>query len=148
MQCWALEVQRCKSSLCTYGTHSLLGRGWGAVRLINKQKTTVQMDKCSDGGVGKWHRNSVGWVSWLYSLKKMKMILCRGNERYWDIFWKSRKILITKLTGQNGSGKANKGSLRTLLWSAAICGFFSNDPSPHPSSILPSFPVTQLKSKV
>lgn len=43
------------------------------------------MGKGPDGGVGKCYKNSVGRFSWLYLLKKMKMILDRVYERHWDI---------------------------------------------------------------
>ena len=40
----------------------------------------------------------------------MKQMLDGVSERYWGMFWKSRRNLIIKLIGQNGSGELNKGS--------------------------------------
>lgn len=60
-------------------------------------------------GWGKCYRGYwigyVGFINW----GKGKWNLGRVRERHWDIFWKSRKILIPKLTGQNGSGQLIKG---------------------------------------
>lgn len=68
MQCWAPEVQICKSSLYIQGTYSLPG----AVRPVNKQQATVQMDKCTDGGVGKM-------LQGLSELVKLALFI-EGNE--------------------------------------------------------------------
>ena len=77
---------------------------------LHINKTTVWVNACTDGGVGRHCENSVGSRRWLYSWKEMKQMLDGVSERYWGIFWKSRRNLIIKLIGQNGSGELNKGS--------------------------------------
>ena len=87
---------------------------------LHINKTAVWVNACTDGGVGRHYESTVDSRRWLYSLKEMKQMLDGVSERYWGIFWKSRRNLIIKLIGQNGSGELNKGSLRTplqeLLW--------------------------------
>lgn len=98
---------------------------------------------------GKMLTGSGHCLSWLYSLKEMNVILDRVSERHWAILWKLRKVLITKLTGQNGSGELNQRSSGSPLWRAAIYGFFNHDPPhPYPSPIPTSPCVTLLKSQI
>ena len=70
MQRWAPEVQKCGSCLYTQSTNSLPR----AVRPADKQRPQYRLiNECTDGGVEKCYRSSGDWLSWLYSLKEMKM---------------------------------------------------------------------------
>lgn len=82
-------------------------QGSGTCKQTKDHSASWQMHwwRCEKSAIGAQWIGYIGLIHW----RKWKWILGGVSERHWDIFWKSRKILITKLTGQNGSGQINKG---------------------------------------